>query len=359
MIFDDIIRRRGVPALRFDSAEDFEAQRERIKELISENEYGYIPKAPDHLSVKIENKDSRFAAGKARKQTIILTAHNGNETFSFPVTAVIPNGISNAPAFVYIDFEEDVPGKYMPSEEIADNGFAVFSFCYKNIISDDADFSGEAAEFLKINRHVSSAPGKIAIWAWAAMRVMDYVEGLDFTDKEHIAVIGHSRLGKTALLAAAFDERFKYAISNDSGCSGAAITRGKRGEQITDITNVFPYWFCPRYSKLAESFSLSGFDQNFLLSLIAPRRLMIGSAENDIWADPESEFLGAYSVSKIYELYGLDGLIHKESFPTVGEVLDKGSVSYHLRAGEHYLSRDDWHVYMNYIKKQRNKTYEL
>lgn len=184
---------------------------------------------------------------------------------------------------------------------------------------------------------------------------MDYIERLDFIDKEHIAVIGHSRLGKTALLAAAFDERFKYAISNNSGCSGAAITRGKRGEQITDITNVFPYWFCPRYSKLAESFSHSGFDQNFLLSLIAPRRLLIGSAENDIWADPESEFLGAYSVSKIYSLYRLDGLIHEGRFPVAGDVLDKGCIAYHLRAGEHYLSRDDWRVYMDYIKKQREK----
>ena len=73
--------------------------------------------------------------------------------------------------------------------------------------------------------------GKIAMWAWAAQRVMDYAQTLvDVLDLKNGVVCGHSRLGKTALLAAATDERFAFVYSNNSGCSGAAVTRKKQGE---------------------------------------------------------------------------------------------------------------------------------
>jgi hypothetical protein len=130
---------------------------------------------------------------------------------------------------------------------------------------------------------------------------MDYVETLDFIDLSSVAVIGHSRLGKTALLAATFDERFAYAISNNSGCAGAAITRGKRGEHILEITNRFPYWFAKRYAKYAADESTLPLDQHFLLAAIAPRKILVGSADEDEWAGPESEFLSA----------GINQTIHK------------------------------------------------
>ena len=104
---------------------------------------------------------------------------------------------------------------------------------------------------------------------------------------------------------------------------------------------------------------MKDFDQNFLLSLIPPRRLIIGSAENDANSDPESEFLGAYSASKIYRLYGTAGLIHENEIPKAPALLDKGSVCYYLRKGESYLTRQDWQVYMNYIKENREKKNDL
>ena len=85
------------------------------------------------------------------------------------------------------------------------------------------------------------------MWAWAAQRVMDYAITLDCLNKNRGTVCGHSRLGKTALLAAATDERFFCAYSNDSGCGGAAISRKKDGEKINDICKAFPYWFCDNY----------------------------------------------------------------------------------------------------------------
>ena len=120
-------------------------------------------------------------------------------------------------------------------------GFAVATIYYKDVTGDDGDFTNGLAGVLfggkERNEH---DPGKIMMWAWAAMRAADYLQTLDSADLESLAVIGHSRLGKTALVAAAFDERFRFVHSNNSGCSGAAIIRGKTGEQIDDICRNFP-----------------------------------------------------------------------------------------------------------------------
>lgn len=349
MIFDDILTKHGVPALNFNSMEEFEVKRSEIKDIIMKNIYGYLPEPPEHMSCDLYEEDQFFAAGKARCEKLQLKLYKGERSFSFPLSAVIPKNKEKVPAFIFINTTDSVPDRYLPSEEISDGGFAVFSFCCEDISPDTPNFAGNISSFLAVNRRFSSSPGKIMLWAYAAMRVMDYVETLDFIDKDNIAIIGHSKLAKAALVAGAFDNRFAYAISNNSGCSGAAITHGKSGESIHDITNRYPYWFCQRYRRVAANFMNEPIDQNLLLSLIAPRRLIIGSAEGDWGSDPKSEFLGAYSVSKLYELYGLGGLIHENEFPKAPALLDKGCICYHLREGYHYLSRDDWRVYMGYI----------
>ena len=145
-------------------------------------------------------------------------------------------------------------------------------------------------------------------------------------------------------------------ISNDSGCSGASLARKGTGESVPVITNVFPFWFCPRYVKSAASFTeTSKFDQHFLLSLIAPRYLVIGSAEEDSWADPTNEFLCAVAASEAYDLLGVRGLVHGGEVPTAKSVLDEGKVCYHIRKDGHYMSREDWHVYMNYVRKNSGR----
>jgi hypothetical protein len=168
-------------------------------------------------------------------------------------------------------------------------------------------------------------------------------------------VIGHSRLGKTALLTSAFDDRFKYVISNDSGCCGAALERGKLGERYDEISKTFPYWFCPAFNRDAQAGVEMPYDQNALISLSVPRCVIIGSAEEDIWADPTSEFLCLAETNKVYELYGMKGLVHNDEIPPAGSVLSDGDASYHHRHGKHYFSREDWLVYMDFIEKNMRK----
>lgn len=139
------------------------------------------------------------------------------------------------------------------------------------------------------------------MWAWAAQRVLDYAQTLDeLLDLDCAIVCGHSRLGKTALLAAATDKRFAFAYSNDSGCSGAAITREKQGENVKDICERFPYWFCENYKLYIDNEQNMPFDQHYLLASIAPRKVLVGSAAEDIWADPISEFLCCVAAGSVF-----------------------------------------------------------
>ena len=171
-------------------------------------------------------------------------------------------------------------------------------------------------------------------------------------DTDRIIVAGHSRLGKTALLTAAFDERVKFTISNNAGCSGDALSRGKAGEHIKDICDRFPYWFCRRYASYAEREEELPLDQHFLLALIAPRCVSIGAAAEDIWSDPISQYLACATLSEVYALYGERALVHPDRLPRVGERFHDGQVGFHLRAGKHFFSREDWMYHLSFIKKR-------
>ena len=331
------------------SKEEFEKHRSRLKKVLAEEVYGYIPPTPDHMHVEEQKVDEVFCAGKAPLRELVFHVTVGEVTKTFPVRAVIPKNATRLPAFVMINFRSDVPDKYLPSEEIVDRGYAVFSFNYEDIATDNSDFTTALAPLFTPKKRALASPGKIAMWAWAAMRVMDHIETLPEIDHENVAVIGHSRLGKTALVTGAYDERFKYVISNDSGCTGAALSRGKGGESVSRITEVFPYWFCPRYVANAPIYDTRGYDQNFLLALSVPRHLMIGSAEEDLWADPVSEFLCLCETNRVYELYGMRGLVTPDEIPTAKAVLCDGDALYQLRQGMHYFSREDWLAYMDYI----------
>lgn len=352
----DLIKERSIPDALVDARgkkitekQELERHRERLKRILAEEVYGHIPPAPEHMDVEEVSVDEVFCAGKAPLRELLFHVTVGGVTKSFPVRAVIPKNATRLPAFVMINFRSDVPDRYLPSEEIVDRGYAVFSFNHKDVATDDGDFSTGIAPILSPGRRALASPGKIAMWAWAAMRVMDHIETLPEIDHGNVAVIGHSRLGKTALVAGAYDERFKYVISNDSGCTGAALSRGKGGESVSRITEVFPYWFCPRYVANAPVYDTRGYDQNFLLALSVPRHLMIGSAEEDLWADPVSEFLCLYETNRVYELYGMTGLVTPDEIPTAKTVLGKGDALYQLRHGAHYFSREDWLEYIDYI----------
>ncbi len=345
---DALVTNRGT---RVKTALEMQKRRAELKNVLQEEIYGVLPPKPDHMSVEKSPGFPNFCAGKVVSNTVILTVHFCQEAFTFPVYEAIPKKEGKIPAFIHINFHSDISDIYQPTEEITDRGFAVFSFRYKDITSDNGDFKNLCAKYLSSSRRAKNSSGKIMMWAWAAMRVMDYVQRLPEIDKDNIAVIGHSHLGKTALVTAAFDERFKYAISNNSGCSGAAISRKKTGETLENITHRFPFWFCPIYKENTNPEDKC-FDQNFLLALIPPRHIMIGSAKEDVWSDPKGEFLGCASANSVYALYGKRGLVFPDGYPEAKCVLGDGDSLYQIRNGLHYLSREDWNSYMDFIESK-------
>ena len=183
--------------------------------------------------------------------------------------------------------------------------------------------------------------------------MIDYLLTRSEVDAENIAVAGHSRLGKTALLCAAQDERVKFVFVNDSGCGGAALeqTKHEGGETIAVMAQNFPYWFCENRSKYAESTEKIPFDQHFLIAAAAPRYVAIGSASLDSWADPYSEQLGGAAASPAWEICGKKGLVAPEAPAPVGAAYQDGCISYHLRDGIHFFGRGDWLQYMAFMEK--------
>ena len=355
-IKEDILK-RNVPSLftsfgkTIKTKEDFEALVPEIKDLLMREEYGVMPPKPDSFSVApVPGKYTNFA-GKADHKGFTLTAQVYGKEVSFYFTSVIPTKVEGKiPAFVNIAFNR-APNYRQPTEEIIDRGYAVFTLCYEDCTTDNGDFTNGVASVLCPDRNAPDATGKIAMWSWCISRVIDYIYTLDNIDLNKIAVIGHSRLGKTTLLTAAFDERVKYACVNDSGTSGDALSRGTVGETVYDITSRFPYWFCPNYFKYANNEDSLPFDQHYLLSLVAPRALLCGTAKEDQWADPVSELLALTLTDEVYALYGMPGLVHPDTGPEAPFKLQNGSCSFHTRLGTHCLSREDWNTYMDFIDK--------
>lgn len=337
---------------RVENKDMWPRRRAEIIQLLGSQVYGFSPPPPPDVYWNIESRDDMAFANKAVHSVVSLKFETPKGEFSFPVHLIIPKTTVPPPLFLNIAFRQNIPDIYLPVEEIIDQGFAIASFCYQDIVPDcDDGFVSGLADMYGAKNRKPDEWGKISMWAWAAQRVMDYLQKLDDIDKKRIAVVGHSRLGKTALWCAAQDQRFFMGISNNSGCSGAAINRGKKGERIKDIVNRFGYWFCENYSQYIDNESSMPFDQHFLIAALAPRFVYVSSAREDEWADPESEFLSCAAANDAYKLFGLNGLIPEKEFPKPGDLFHQGHIGYHLRDGSHYLSRYDWNQFIQYFRR--------
>jgi hypothetical protein len=227
-----------------------------------------------------------------------------------------------------------------PVELIVSRGYALVTAYVGDIDPDyDDGFRNGVHDLLPAAAlQAPDAPGSIAAWAFGSSRILDALGSHPSIDRERIAVFGHSRLGKTALWAAAQDPRFALSISNESGCVGATLSRRRYGERLLHINQRFPHWFCPALRAFNEREHDLPVDQHQLLALVAPRPLYVASAAADLWADPLGELLACRAASPVYELCGERGLVE------LGSPNEAGRIGYHVRPGRHdIMPRDFWH----------------
>ena len=353
------LKKRALPALR---------SREEMMDIMQREVYGYLPSPRYTISAdKPVKSEGRFACGNVTHSYVNLTVHLENGDHTFRVDRLLHNDGKKRPLILLNNFHPMGSSYYFPMEELSESEADFLSVFYKDVTSDDADFSTGLAPLLLPNgQDTNETCGKIGIWAWATMRVLDYGLTLEGTDPNNIGVAGHSRLGKTALFTAMLDTRIRFVLSNAAGCTGDSLAHGNSGltrthrtpelgELICDITENFPYWFCKNYLKYAERNISDTFDQHFLLAAIAPRYVMVGSCDLDAWADPASQQLCALAASEAWERMGLDGLIGSDRYLQPGEALTDGHVAFFLIHAQHFLSRHSWRRFLTFIEKHRDK----
>lgn len=243
-------------------------------------------------------------------------------------------------------------------ETVVGRGYATVTAYYGEVSEDRAEgLTRDVATLFATNAVEQRRPdewGSIGIWAWGLSRAMDYLQTDPDIDGRRVAVHGHSRLGKAALWAGAQDERFALVISNESGCGGAALSMRRYGETVARINKSFPFWFAKNFRAYNDREGEMPFDQHELIALMAPRPVYVASAEDDKWADPKGEFLGAKHAEPVYALFKKKGLGVKDH-PAVNQPVHGDALAYHMRSGKHDVTPYDWAQYLNFADRVLKK----
>jgi hypothetical protein len=241
-----------------------------------------------------------------------------------------------------------------PLEEIVRRGYAVATF-YCGDVQPDRPDEAEGLRAILASSDGAADPSHTATlmsWAWGVHRAVDYLATDPNIDPKCIAVVGHSRLGKTALLAGAFDDRIALTIANQAGCGGSGPSRhdDPKAEGVARINRAFPHWFCENFKAFGEDTSKLPFDQHSLVALCAPRPVLFTAAADDLWANPSGQFEMLRAATPVYELLGVEGLA-ADDMPLPDAPLVESRLGYWIRSGEHAMTPADWKVYMDFADR--------
>lgn len=373
---------------------DWESRRKALVERIAKIEYGCRPEMEYTVSWKLVSREA-VLDGKADRLITDITVTTKLGSHTFPLYTFLPKAAKKVPATVLIcsqsrvlapqkmpegfnmadlpkllarmnivmdgpmdmgsprqalDMAADMDNGHWPVPMLMERGHAVSGFYATDTQPDDGSFAeGLATIFGTTKDRRENEWGVLAVWSFAASCAMDYLQTLPEINSCKIGVTGHSRCGKAALWAGVTDERFAWVMPNNSGCCGAALLRGKHGENMASINLLMSHWFAPAFGKFVGREYELPFDQHTVLSLVAPRVLHVASGSEDFWADPMGEHRSTVLAGEVYQLYGNPKM--DETFPEVNAPVEAGTIGYHLRKGPHLLTAYDWQCLVDHAAR--------
>ncbi|WP_131989841.1 glucuronyl esterase domain-containing protein [Chthoniobacter flavus] len=362
-----------------------------LRALFQHYEYGAFP-PPAKVMAKVLREDKAALGGKAtlREITLSLSQPEGTEIHLLLVT---PNDAKKpSPVFLGLNFNGNHallpdPQIFVPPtwkshkgqtleqsrgsefdtwavDQTIARGYALATFWNSEVVPDDKDAAEAMLKKFRPSGSAERGPSDtatIAAWAWCLSRAVDYLVTDPTIDARRIAVVGHSRNGKTALVAAAFDDRIALAVPSQAGCGGTAPCRvseelakeGPNGrptvETVRQINKSFPHWFCGNFKAFNDEPARLPFDQHELIALCAPRPVFLSCATEDVWANPSGQFEMLRAADPVYKLVAGDGL-GATQMPEVSKPLPS-RLGYYIRPGKHSMTRSDWAVWLDYADK--------
>ena len=370
---------------RVTSAALWQKRRAELLGLFEANMYGRFPGRLPETRYEVTSVVKDALGGKAERKLITAFFTNKKATRTMDILVYLPKQRRQpVPMFVGVNFRGNQtinsdPGipispkwapfgpdrrateatrgfqdKQWPVEHILDRGYGLATIYSADL---SPDFSGGfdlgVQPLFHRDGRIGREPdewGALCAWAWGLSRTMDYFETDHDIDAARVAVMGHSRMGKTALWAGAHDTRFAMVVSNCSGAGGATLARRRFGELVKDQGKTFPFWFCENFQKFADNEDALPMDQHELLALCAPRPLYIGVADQDLGSDPRGQFLAAVNASPVYKLLGTDGFGATE-MPPVHKPIET-TIGFHMRTGRHDITMYDWDRYLDFADQR-------
>ena len=314
---------------RVATREDWARRREELKAMLLYYEYGHL--APDPSNLKATEVSSKqLAEIAATEKQILLTMGPGSKV-SFQLTLTIPAGEGPFPVIIKGDLCWGRVAAAIVGSSIR-RGYIVAEFDRTQIAADNADRT-KGVHPLYPDHDWST----LAAWAWGFHRTTDYLLTQKNVNPKRIAITGHSRGGKAALLAGALDERISLTAPNGSGCGGAGCYRvlGEKCEDIEAITKRFPYWFHPRFKEFVGHVDQMPFDQHSLRALVAPRAQLSTDALGDLWANPLGTQVSFLAAREVYKFLGVTG-----------------KIGIHYRQGKHEQNEEDWGALLDFADLQ-------
>jgi len=300
---------------RVTSTKEWPQRREEIKHLMRNIQYGTMPGAPEDVSATSLETET-FKNGETREKLRLEFTPNKNHpniTFGVDVTMWRPSeqaikkrketlpafGKKGLPALVYVGNRK--------FESLLNNGYMII--CYENNQLEPMEMGhaivGPARTAYQELEPNAYSWGSISVWAWGGLRVFEYALSLPEIDHNQIMISGHSRNGKTALLAGALDDRIALVNPAGSGCAGAGsyLALGEKCEDLAALTSRKRWWVWTRanFENFAGREEELPFDQHFLMSLVAPRPLLRTEGTTDEWANPEGTCVSFLATEPIYQ----------------------------------------------------------